>query len=166
MTRVPRTVRMSGSMETSALRDMSNVISAADSGMDPFYARGAPSNAGPSGGAAGEGEDAAHRAGVAEPGRGFALEPYLALGGEAIVAGAAVVLGGLPLGLEPAASLHALEGLVEGAVVDAEGAAGRGARASWRCRSRGWVPSSGLEDQKVEGAFEEGDVVVGPGHVR
>lgn len=45
MTRVPRTVRMSGSMETSALGDMPQGTRAPESWVDPFCARETPSNA-------------------------------------------------------------------------------------------------------------------------
>src|SRR5271156_5006255 len=43
-----------------------------------------------------------------------------ALGGQAVVAGAAIVLRGAPLGADPAVLLHAMEGGIEGAFFDAE----------------------------------------------
>src|SRR5262245_53951609 len=56
--------------------------------------------------------------GHAVPALGGDLELFAAGAGEGVILGAAVVLGGPPLGLDPALLLHAVEGGVERTLVD------------------------------------------------
>src|SRR6185312_1598389 len=79
---------------------------------------------------------------------------------ELVIARAAVVLGGAPLGAEPTAAFHPLEGLVESVVVDAEGAVGPVLEPSGDGVAVHGAPAQGLEDEQVEGALEQWEAVV------
>src|SRR5262249_22634864 len=75
---------------------------------------------------------------------------------EGVEARAAVVFGGAPGAFDPAALLEALEGGVEGAVVDEEGFAG--AALDGECDAMAVVRRGGkdAQDEEVEGSLEEG----------
>ena len=87
--------------------------------------------------------------------RGLGAELFPALGGELVVLGFAVVLGESPLGLEPAALLHAVEGGVERALFDLESLVGGLADPGGDGVAVSRPPREGLEDQEVERALEE-----------
>ena len=104
------------------------------------------------------------RFGVAQPGGGLGAQALAAGGRELVVAGAPVVLARAPLGAEPAASFHALQRLIERAVVDAE----RAVRALLEPGRDGvavhGAPAERFENEEVERALEEGQCLVGRRH--
>ena len=65
-----------------------------------------------------EAEDAADHAGNALPVFGFEVELLLAETGDGVEAGLAIVVGGAPLGFDPALLLEAEKGSVDGAFVE------------------------------------------------
>src|SRR5688500_14899056 len=112
----------------------------------------------------GGGEDLRHGRGVAGPRARLGAELGAAASGEAVVLGAPVVLREPPLGLDPAALLQAVEGGVEGALLDAEGVVGRLADPARDGVAVARAPAEGLEDEDVERALEELERVGSDGH--
>jgi len=71
------------------------------------------------------GEEFSHGGGVGVPALLVVAEAAAAFGGEAVVLGAAIVVGEAPLGFDPALFLHAVESGVERAFLGQEGFVGR-----------------------------------------
>ena len=96
---------------------------------------------------------------VAQP-RGDGAQALATCGREFVVPRPSIVVARAPLGGEPAAAFHALEGLIERAVVDAE----RAVRAVLEPGGDGVAvhraPAQCFEDEEVEGALEERQRVV------
>src|SRR5207248_726245 len=69
-------------------------------------------------------QDKSHGGGEALPLLDFVAKRLASLFGKAVVTRAAIVLGGLPVALDPAAMLESLEGWVERALIDLEAALG------------------------------------------
>src|SRR5262249_61578252 len=101
-------------------------------------------------------EDAGDGVGDLPPPAGLPREVLPARAGELVVAGLAVVVGGAPRGHDPAAGLEALEGGVEGAVLDEEDVVG-GLLDRARDPLAVLGPEhQGAEDEQVERALDEG----------
>jgi hypothetical protein len=99
-------------------------------------------------------EDELDRLGEALPLVDLEAERAAALPGDGVVASAAVVLGGLPVALDVAFVLEALEGGVEGALVDVEASFGKLLDAFAESPAVHGLEGEGLEDQEVDGAAE------------
>ena len=84
------------------------------------------------------------RRGVAAPVRGFFAQPLPPGRREGVEAGAAVVLGRCPFGLDQVLPIEAMKRLVEGGVLDAQVTAGAVAHRWRRCRSRGAARTTGI----------------------
>ena len=84
-------------------------------------------------------------------------------GRELVVLGFAVVLREAPLGLEPAALFHAVEGGVERALFDLQSLVGGLANPRGGGVAVARSPLQRFEDEEVEGALEE--VEIDRGHV-
>ena len=84
-------------------------------------------------------------------GKNFLGELATALGGELVVLGAAVGFGERPLGGDPAALLHAMEGWIERAFLDAEEVVGGALNVEDNpVAVKGAILIERLEDEKVE----------------
>ena len=112
--------------------------------------------------------DEGYGSGKACPALGFGIEALLALVGELVELGAAVVFGGSPAGFEQAAEFESMEGGVERAFFDLEQLLGGlvdplGDRVAVK-RAAG----EGFEDEHLQGALDEVAGVVGffPNHLR
>src|SRR5215210_736747 len=92
---------------------------------------------------------------VAPPGRDLGLQGAAPLVGEAIELGAAVVLGEAPFGFDPALALQAVEGLVQGRVLEAEGAVAPLADRARDVVAVHRVPGERLEDQDRDSALHQ-----------
>src|SRR5262245_31212263 len=79
-------------------------------------------------------------------------------GGELVVAGAPVVLGDAPFRAEEAFFLEAVDGLVEGGVVEVQRAVGGALEPGDDLEAVHRSPAEGAEDEEVEGAFEDGQL--------
>src|SRR3712207_2864838 len=91
------------------------------------------------------------------------LFPYTTLF-RSVVLGLAVVVGDAPLRGDPPAALEPVEGGVEGALTDEEGAVGSLLDPLRHVVAVPGAPAQGLEDEEIEGAAEEigVEVVHGP----
>src|SRR5512133_2038505 len=111
--------------------------------------------------ATGERQDCRDRLRVLEPRIRFGAQPLASRERELVVPRATIVLRGTPLGAEPAAALHSLQGLIQRAVIDAECPAG----AILEPRGDGVAvhraPAKRLEDEKVERAFQQRQGIAG-----
>jgi len=100
-------------------------------------------------------DDEVDGGGEAGPGFALALELGAAGGGDGIEAGLAVGLGGSPLGADPALLLEAVEGGVEGALLDLEDFVGELLDALGDGPAVFGLEGDGLEDEEVEGSLDE-----------
>lgn len=100
-------------------------------------------------------EDAVDGGGLAAPLLAFFAKSFAAGGGELVVAGAAVVFSGAPLGGDAASALHAAEGGKEGAGIDAEGAVADLLDAQGDAVAMHGLEGEGFEDEHFEGALDE-----------
>src|SRR5262249_1029313 len=88
---------------------------------------------------------------------GFGFELLAAGFGELVIAGAAVVLRWAPAGLYPAAPFGAVPGGGGGALLSAEGPAGRLVEPLGEGPSRRGFKGEGAKDEEIEGALGEID---------
>ncbi len=96
-----------------------------------------------------------HRFGIARPADRALAQLAAALLGQLVVLGLAVVVGKAPLGLDEAALLEAVEGGIEGAVLDVEVVLGGGTDPGGDGVAVAGSPAQGLENEDIEGALEE-----------
>src|SRR5262245_15262793 len=89
------------------------------------------------------------------PRAGLRLEPRAAFLRQLVVLGAAVVVGGAPLRLDPAAALEAMERRVQRALLDVEGRAGDLVEAFRDSPAVLRLEGHGLQDEEVECALRK-----------
>src|SRR6185437_2099638 len=92
---------------------------------------------------------------IATPAGGLRTKGSPARGGEAVVLGLAVVLGGAPLTVDPALDFEALQGGVERALVHVQDAGRKLLDPLADAPAMHGLEREGLEDQKLEGAAED-----------
>jgi hypothetical protein len=105
------------------------------------------------------GEDSGHRLGVAEPARGLGAEVGASRRGGAVVARTAVVRRDAPLRLDEAALLHAMQRLIEGAVVDIQRSAGPLLEPRGDLEAVHRTPGERAEHEHVERSLDERQLV-------
>jgi hypothetical protein len=99
-------------------------------------------------------EHECHRGGEAIPLVHFFAECFPSVRGERVVARAAIVHGGLPGALDPAAMLEALQRGIERSLIDVESSAGDLLNAESDSPAVHWLEGEGLEDEEVDAAAE------------
>jgi len=105
-----------------------------------------------------EAQDVADEASHAVPLVAFGAELFSTSGGELVELGFAIVVGLAPLAGDPALVFEAVEGGVEGALLDFELAAGDLLDAEQDSVAVEGAEGDGFEDEHVEGSLEEVDL--------